>query len=153
MRVFALVCLSVLLTNCQALAGQVPSQTTYRRLPVSEYRKKMMAGWLGQMVGVSYGSPTEFRYLDKIIPSGEIPKIYKGIANQAFGQDDLYVEMTFLRTLEIYGLDVTSPQAGLDFARSEYPLWHANSAGRMNLRAGIAPPDSGNPACGSGRRL
>jgi ADP-ribosylglycohydrolase len=145
-RIFALVCLSVLMTNCQALAGQTPLQTTYRRLPVSEYRNKMMAGWLGQMVGVSYGSPTEFRYLDKTIPSVEIPKIYKGIANQSFGQDDLYVEMTFLRTLETYGLDVTSSQAGLDFARSEYPLWHANSAGRMNLRSGIAPPDSGNPA-------
>ncbi len=63
-----------------------------------------------------------------------------------FDQDDLYVEMTFLRTLEQHGLDVSSRQAGIDFANSRYPLWHANKAGRELLRKGIAPPDSGHPA-------
>lgn len=98
------------------------------------------------MVGVSYGAPTEFRYLARTIPESALPSIYKGIVNQSFGQDDLYVEMTFLKTLETYGLDVSSKQAGLDFARTEFPLWHANSAARLNLRSGIAPPDSGHPA-------
>ena len=65
--------------------------------------------------------------------------------NEAFGQDDLYVEMTFLRTLEQYGLDVSCQQAGIDFANSEYGLGCANRAGRENLRKGIAPPDSGHP--------
>ena len=63
----------------------------------------------------------------------------------AINQDDLYVEMTFLKTLETYGWGVSHKQAGTDFARSGYPLWHANSAGRRNLRAGIAPPDSSHP--------
>ncbi|NIO87800.1 MAG: ADP-ribosylglycohydrolase family protein, partial [Candidatus Aminicenantes bacterium] len=62
-----------------------------------------------------------------------------------FGQDDIYVEMTFLRTLEKYGFDVSIRQAGIDFANSKYMLWHANKAGRDNLRAGIAPPWSGHP--------
>ena len=52
------------------------------------------------------------------------------MVNDAFGQDDLYVEMTFLRTLEQHGLDVSIRQAGIDFANSGYPLWHANEAGR-----------------------
>ncbi|MBE0700047.1 MAG: ADP-ribosylglycohydrolase family protein, partial [Anaerolineaceae bacterium] len=143
--IFLLVSLTILLANCQNPQTIFPFQTSYRRLPISVYRKKMMAGWLGQMVGVSFGSPTEFQYLGKIIPVLQIPKIYPGIANQAFDQDDLYVEMTFLHTLEQYGLDVSGDQAGLDFANSEYPLWHANSAGRLNLRSGIAPPDSGHP--------
>ena len=65
--------------------------------------------------------------------------------NDAFGQDDLYVEMTFLRSMEEYGLDVSIRQAGLDFANSGYPLWCANDAGRKNLRRGVAPPDSGHP--------
>ena len=64
------------------------------------------------------------------------------LVNDAFGQDDLYVEMTFLRTLEEYGLDVSIRQAGIDFANSGYALWDANEAGRDNLRNGIAPPDS-----------
>jgi hypothetical protein len=53
--------------------------------------------------------------------------------------------MTFLRTLELYGLDASVRQAGIDFANSQYRLWHANRAGRTNLRQGIAPPDSGHP--------
>jgi len=42
-------------------------------------------------------------------------------------------------------MDVSSKQAGIDFANSGYCLWHANQAGRTNLRQGIAPPDSGHP--------
>jgi hypothetical protein len=61
------------------------------------------------------------------------------------GNDDCYVEMTFMKTLETYGFDVPIRQAGIDFANSGYPLWHANNAGRTNLRKGIAPPDSGHP--------
>jgi hypothetical protein len=53
--------------------------------------------------------------------------------------------MTFLRTLELHGFDASLRQAGIDFANSGYRLWHANKAGRDNLRAGIAPPDSGHP--------
>jgi hypothetical protein len=73
-----------------------------------------------------------------------MPKWRPELINQ-FGQDDIYVEMTFLQTLERYGFDVSIRQAGIDFANSGYALWHANKAGRDNLRAGIAPPDSGHP--------
>ncbi|MHC4800431.1 MAG: ADP-ribosylglycohydrolase family protein, partial [Planctomycetota bacterium] len=62
-----------------------------------------------------------------------------------FEQDDIYVEMTFLQSLELHGLDVSIRQAGIDFANSGYDLWHANRYGRRNLRNGIAPPDSGHP--------
>ena len=74
-----------------------------------------------------------------------MPEWKPAMINDAFGQDDLYVEMTFLRTLEQYGLDVSIRQAGIDFANSGYPLWCANNAGRNNLRDGIAPPDSSHP--------
>lgn len=119
--------------------------TAYRKLPVKEYRDKLEAGWLGQIVGVSWGGPTEFRWKDAIIPEEDMPKWRPEMINDAFGQDDIYVEMTFLQTLEEYGLDVSIRQAGIDFANSEYPLWCANEAGRRNLRAGIAPPDCSHP--------
>jgi hypothetical protein len=115
-----------------------------RRLPLSEYRDKMLAGWIGQMVGVGVGGPTEFRWQGAIVPADEVPEWRPEMVNQ-FGQDDLYVEMTFLRTLEMYGFDVPIRQAGIDFANSRYGLWHANGAGRRLLREGIAPPDSGHP--------
>jgi hypothetical protein len=104
----------------------------------------MKAGWIGQMAGVGWGAPTEFKYKGVIIPEDEMPPWEPPLVNQ-FRQDDLYVEMTFVRTLELYGFEVSTRQAGIDFANSGYPLWHANGAGRDNLRAGIAPPDSGHP--------
>ena len=116
----------------------------FRRLPVREYRDKMKAGWIGQLVGVGWGAPTEFKWNGKIIPEDRMPKWHPRMVNQ-FHQDDIYVEMTFLRTLELHGFDVSIRQAGIDFANSGYPLWHANRAGRDNLRRGVAPPDSGHP--------
>lgn len=124
---------------CAALAG-----AEVRRLSLAEYRDKMAGGWIGQMVGVGWGGPTEFHSRGEIMPAEKVPKWRPAMVNQ-FQQDDLYVEMTFLRTLEQYGLDVSIRQAGIDFANSGYPLWHANRAGRDNLRKGIAPPDSGHP--------
>jgi len=127
------------------LAVSAASAAGTRRISLNEYRSKMQAGWIGQMAGVTWGAPTEFRFKDQIIPADKVPAWRPALINDAFGQDDLYVEMTFLRTLEEYGLDVSIRQAGIDFANSGYPLWCANAAGRKNLRKGIAPPDSGHP--------
>jgi len=126
-------------------AACTPSEPQMRRLPVSTYRDRMKAGWIGQIAGVSWGGPTEFKWKDAIIPEQDMPAWTPEMINHAFEQDDLYVEMTFLRTLEQYGLDVDIRQAGIDFANSRYPLWCANNAGRTNLREGIAPPDSSHP--------
>ena len=123
--------------------GAVAAQE-FRRLPVREYCDKMKAGWIGQMCGVGWGGPTEFKWKGAIIPADEIPQWKAEMVNQ-FNQDDIYVEMTFVRSMELNGLDVSLRQAGIDFANSGYPLWHANRAGRDNLRKGIAPPDSGHP--------
>ena len=120
------------------------STTDYRRLSVEEYRSKMKAGWLGQMAGVGWGAPTEFKFNARIIPENNVPAWEAHMINQQY-QDDIYVEMTFLKTLEDHGFDVSIRQAGIDFANSQYMLWHANKHGRNNLRAGIAPPYSGHP--------
>jgi hypothetical protein len=115
-----------------------------RSITVADYVDKMKAGWIGQMAGVGWGGPTEFKYKGEIIPEDKMPQWKPEMINQ-FRQDDIYVEMTFLRTLELYGFDCSIRQAGIDFANSGYPLWHANRNGRDNLRKGIAPPDSGHP--------
>jgi hypothetical protein len=121
-----------------------PASGEERRLPMREYVDRMKAGWVGQMAGVGWGGPTEFQYRGEIIPTDAMPSWRPDLVNQ-FHQDDIYVEMTFLRTLATHGLDATARQAGIDFANSQYRLWHANDAGRDNLRRGIAPPDSGHP--------
>jgi hypothetical protein len=116
-----------------------------RHLPFAEYQDKMKASWLGKMIGVSWGAPVEWHYIKVMIPEDKVPAWREGMANDAFGQDDLYVEMAFLRSLEQYGYDVSAKQAGIDFANSKYKLWASHKAGRENLRKGIAPPDSGHP--------
>jgi hypothetical protein len=116
-----------------------------RRLSVEEYRDRMKGGWIGQIIGVAWGAPTEFKCRDQIMPESMVPKWSQERINGGFGQDDLYVEMTFLRSLEEHGLNVSIRHAGIDFANSEYGLACANYAGRFNLRKGIAPPDSSHP--------
>ncbi|MBN1910066.1 MAG: ADP-ribosylglycohydrolase family protein [Pirellulales bacterium] len=134
---------AAMLISVAMSAGWLHAAQT-RRITAEQYRDKMAAGWIGQMAGVGWGAPTEFRYNGKIIPAEAMPKWKPAMINQ-FRQDDIYVEMTFLRTLQQHGWDATSRQAGIDFANSGYRLWHANLAGRENLRRGIAPPDSGHP--------
>jgi len=138
-RILLLVALCVTLSVVRWAAAQ-----QVRRLPVKVYEDKMKAGWIGQMAGVGWGGPTEFRVKGEILPAEKMPKWEPKLINQ-FHQDDIYVEMTFLQTLDQHGLDCSIRQAGIDFANSGYPLWHANKAGRDNLRSGIAPPDSGHP--------
>ena len=121
------------------------AETPVRRLPVSEYRDKMKAGWIGKMVGCAWGAPTEFKFQERIVPEDKMPKWNDNLVNDSAGNDDLYVQMTFMESLDKYGLKVTSRQAGIDFANAPYGLAHANKVGRNNLRNGIAPPDSGHP--------
>ncbi len=130
----------VIVVSCDKVVGE----SKFRRISVDDYVNKMKGGWIGQMAGVGWGGPTEFGFQGRIIPYEKMPEWHPDMVNQ-FHQDDLYVEMTFLRTLEQYGFDVSMRQAGIDFANSAYNLWHANRYGRENLRGGIAPPDSGHP--------
>ena len=116
-----------------------------RRLSLADYRDRMKAAWVGQIVGVSWGWPTEFRFNHKIIPAEKWLPWKPEMAAEAFSQDDIYVEITFLKTLATYGYGVSQRQAAIDFANSQYRLWHANAEGRNLLRKGIAPPDSANP--------
>ena len=120
---------------------------TERRISVADFRDRMAGAWIGQSVGVSYGWPTEFKFCGKLIPPEKMPpKWTPETINETFAQDDLYVEMTFLDTLDRRGIGVSSRLAGIDFANSTYRLWCANMKGRNNLRHGIAPPWSGHPA-------
>lgn len=114
------------------------------RLSKERYLDKCKGAWAGQMIGVCFGAPYEFTSNGK--PITEPLQPWKPDRVQgAIGQDDCYVEMTFLKAIEDYGLDVTFEQAGKAFAETQFPLWHANKFGRENVRRGIMPPKSGNP--------
>ncbi|MCX6614480.1 MAG: ADP-ribosylglycohydrolase family protein, partial [Acidobacteria bacterium] len=104
---------------------------------------KIKGGWAGQIFGVVYGAPTEFRAGGATYDAERVgtPAELKGALNQ----DDLYVEMTLAEVMDRYGLDATAQEYGEAFRDSKYALWHANLAGRRNLSRGIMPPQSGHP--------
>jgi len=126
-------------------AAALCAEAADRKIYVEEYRDRMAGAWLGQSVGVAYGCPTEFRKKGELVTDDMIPAWKPERVNNTFQQDDLYVEMSFLETLEKRGVDVGPREAGLDFANSRYRLWCANANARDNLRRGVAAPDSSHP--------
>ena len=114
-----------------------------RRLSRTVLEDKVRGGWAGQMIGVAYGAPTEFKSNGKII-EGDIEWTPEQVAG-TIDQDDLYVEMTFAEVMDTVGLDATTEQYGDMFRDSEYRLWHANAGARRNLDRGIKAPMSGHP--------
>jgi hypothetical protein len=132
--ILTLIVLSALLRNANAAS-------TERRISRAELLDKIRGAWAAQMIGVSYGAPTEFKSLGKIL-EGEI----KGDdLSNSIDQDDLYVEMTFAHVMDTVGLDATSEDYGEAFKDTKYRLWHANAAARRNLNRGIRAPLSGHP--------
>jgi hypothetical protein len=118
-----------------------------RQLARAVLLDKIRGGWAGQMIGVSYGAPTEFRSNGRIIEGnlhGYLDWSPKRLEN-ALDQDDLYVEMTFAEVMDTVGLEATSEQYGEMFKGSQYQLWHANAGARRLLNQGIKAPLSGHP--------
>ena len=115
-----------------------------RRLTRQEFEDRVRGGWAGQMIGVSFGAPTEF-HSNAAILEGPLPEWRPDHVSNAIDQDDLYVEMTFAEVMDRIGLDATTEQFGEAFRMSKYNLWHANAAARRLLNAGIEAPRSGQP--------
>jgi hypothetical protein len=117
--------------------------TAYRTITPDVLKDKIAGGWAGKMIGVTYGAPTEFRaqgtpYNDSI---RWVPADIRG----SLWQDDLYVQLTFLMTMDRYGTDAPAKKFQELFAKAGYPLWHANVQARKNYFDSIFPPQSGRP--------
>jgi hypothetical protein len=117
-------------------------QEKFRRLPVKEYRDKMKAGWIGQMAGVAWGYPIEFRYYGRFVPECMVPKWKPEMVNDAFTQDDLYLDIGYLHSIHRHGLGISSRQVAIDFANYDFEFRRGRRATYMS---GLAPPDSGHP--------
>jgi hypothetical protein len=135
-RVVFLLTLIPLLALCQK-AG-------FREIPIAELRDKIEGGWAGQMIGVSFGAPTEFRYREQVF-EGEFPKWTPERVSNSLNQDDLYVDMTFAKVLDDKGLGATTADFGAMFREAKYRLWHANLAARRALKRGVPAALSGTP--------
>lgn len=130
----------------ESSAGAAPDlEAGYRAISLPQLRDKIAGGWAGQMIGVSYGAPTEFRYRERVIPEADLPEWDPGAVAESIDQDDLYVDMTFAQVLDDKGLDATTEDFGAMFKDAEYSLWHANLAARRALKRGVPATLSGTP--------
>ena len=137
---FGAVVAAVILGACSGAA-----EPEFREISLAELEDKIAGGWAGQMIGVSYGGPTEFRHRESIIPENELPEWDPDTVADSIRQDDLYVDMTFAQVLDDKGLDATTEDFGAMFKDAEYHLWHANLAARRALKRGVPATLSGTP--------
>lgn len=115
----------------------------------AELSDKLKGGWAGQVIGCTYGGPTEFRWngtmIDDYVPiPWDDTRILWCYENSPGLYDDVYMDLTFVDVFEKYGLDAPDSLHALAFARAGYPLWHANQAARYNILNGTMPPASGH---------
>jgi len=118
-------------------------------LTKADLMDKIKGGWAGQVIGCTYGGPTEFQYNGTMIQDyvpipwndtlmefwyTHIPGLY----------DDIYMDLTFVEVFEKEGLDAPASSHARAFAYADYMLWHANQAARYNIMNGLEPPASGH---------
>ncbi|MEN8156523.1 MAG: ADP-ribosylglycohydrolase family protein [Bacteroidota bacterium] len=145
--------LAILLVSCSNTAErnsqfhhEYPQQFT---LSKADLMDKIRGGWAGQVIGCTYGGPTEFRYngtmIQDYIPLDWDETRMEWWYNNAPGlYDDIYMDLTFVDVFEKEGLDAPALSHARAFANAEYDLWHANQAARYNILNGLEPPASGH---------
>ena len=112
-------------------------------------KDKIMGGWAGQTIGVTFGGPYEFRFQGTFIQDYQ-PLMWNdsllknNMVNNPGLYDDLYMDLTFVNVFEEYGLDAPVDSFANAFAHAGYMLWHANQAARYNILNGIKAPASGH---------
>ncbi|MEW5902132.1 MAG: ADP-ribosylglycohydrolase family protein, partial [Acidobacteriota bacterium] len=143
--------LGLLILGLGLLSAQEIKETgsEFVRIPLAVLRDKIKGGWAGQVIGCTFGGPTEFRFQSTFIPdylplswTRDAPKRY--FENAPGLYDDIYMDLTFVGVLEREGLEAPAQAFAERFAKAGYPLWHANQMARSNILNGIGPPQSGH---------
>lgn len=130
-------------------ANAVANMPKYITISEERLLDKIKGGWAGQVIGCTYGGPTEFKYTGGLIPDYTPIEWSPGYVKWWFDNskslyDDVYMDLTFVDVFERLGLDAPVDSFAMAFATAEYRLWHANQAARYNILQGIKPPQSGH---------
>src|SRR5215213_1953297 len=75
-----------------------------------QLKDKIMGGWAGQTIGVTFGGPYEFRFEGTFIGDYQPLLWYDGYLKKTMTEnpglyDDLYMDLTFVEIFERLGLD------------------------------------------------
>jgi len=139
----------MLLILCIVAGTQVGfAQTKTFTITKEQLKDKIMGGWAGQTIGVTFGGPYEFRFSGSFVQDYQPLVWHDGLLKQNMLYnpglyDDLYMDLTFVDVIERYGIDAHVDSFANAFANAGYMLWHANQAARYNILNGIKAPQSG----------
>lgn len=130
----------------QALRGQPYDIVTIKKEVLLD---KIKGGWAGQVIGCTYGGPTEFKWngtmIDDNVPiPWDSTRMIWYFDNFPGLYDDVYMDLTFVDVFEKHGLDASDTLHARAIAQSKYQLWAANQNARYNILNGIMPPASGH---------
>lgn len=141
----------IFISLCSCQQSGKPGQKSEKRntLTLLDLQDKIKGGWGGQVIGCTYGGPTEFSHPGTMIRDYQsIPwdssRVSWYFSNSPGLYDDIYMDLTFMDVMEKEGIDAPAASHARAFANAPYPLWHANQAARYNILNGIMPPESGN---------
>jgi hypothetical protein len=129
------------------ILGQLSAQTF--KISKEELLDKIKGAWATQVIGVTFGGPTEFDYKGTFIPDYQPIAWNEGLMKWWYENvpglyDDIYMDLTFVEVFEKEGLDAPVESHAKAYANADYMLWHANQMGRYNILNGIMPPKSGH---------
>ena len=142
----------LILSSCQnkdqSQSKGLPEYPAEFTILKSDLLNKIRGGWAGQVIGCTYGGPTEFQFKGTMIQDYQ-PIVWDDQRMEWYYKnapglyDDIYMDLTFVEVFEKEGMGAPASSHANAFANAEYQLWHANQAARYNILNGIDPPGSG----------
>jgi hypothetical protein len=149
---FSIIAAGILLclaTTQASSAAQLQGAEKFR-ISVLDYKDKVYAAWLGQIVGNIYGLSYEFQFIEQPGPDkfpygfGVSLEKVKGV-DGAFSDDDTDIEYMYLLQMEQHGIEPTYQhlaEAWKYHVRDK--VWVANRSALTLMHAGYSPPITGN---------
>ena len=113
-----------------------------------EFRDKLKAAWLSQMIGAAMGTMVEGYTSQNLYES--FGEVYDYLREPNTYNDDITYELAFLDAFRSCGYQVTSKDIALSWAGLVPCGWSAEEIALRNIKSGILPPESGtfhNPFC------
>lgn len=88
---------------------------------------KIKGAWATQVIGVTFGGPTEFRYRGAFIPDYQPIAWNEGLMKWWYENapglyDDIYMDLTFVEVFEKEGLDAPVESFAYSYANADYML-------------------------------
>ena len=130
-------------------SGNLLSQETLL-IPRDEYRDKVHAAWLGQIIGNIYGLSYEFKFIDEPGPDafpygfGESLERVRAV-DGAFSDDDTDIEYMYLLQMEQHGIEPSYQQLAEAWKyHVRDRVWVANRNALTLMHAGYLPPVTGH---------